>query len=257
MRSLSFNPDHSLLASAGDDHQLVVWKVGQSQPIRVLAERGAPIYSAVFSGDGRRIAAVGFEEAVTIYDVESGKAGTQTDRSLRRFAAAWSSRPTTSGWRWSDATARFAFGRRPTGKSSLEINADQQRVRNLAYSPDGAKLAAAGDGRTIGLWDAHTGELLHRLTAKPAKIMSLAFCGDELLATGGSDNVVRIWDLTKPAERWHLSGHSGSVAALACDPETGVLASGSFDTTVRVWQFDLQGPVAETAAQPALLPELK
>ena len=142
-------------------------------------------------------------------------------------------------------------------KVALEINADQQRVRNLAYSPDGAKLAAAGDGRTIGLWDAHTGELLHRLTAKPAKIMSLAFCGDELLATGGSDNVVRIWDLTKPAERWHLSGHSGSVAALACDPQTGVLASGSFDTTVRVWQFDLQGPAAETAAQPALLPDLK
>ncbi len=47
------------------------------------------------------------------------------------------------------------------------------------------------------------------------------------------------------------------MAALACDPETGVLASGSFDTTVRVWQFDLQGPAAETAAQPQLLPELK
>src|SRR5271156_2206375 len=48
VRSLSFNPDHSLLASAGDDHQLVLWKVGQSQPIQVLAENGAPIYSAVF-----------------------------------------------------------------------------------------------------------------------------------------------------------------------------------------------------------------
>ena len=129
----------------------------------------------------------------------------------------------------------------------LEIDADQQRLRNLAYSPDGAKLAAAGTGGRIGLWDAHSGKLLHKLTAKPAKIMSLAFCGDELLATGGSDNTVRIWDLTKPAERWSLPGHSGSVAALACDPQTGVLASGSFDTTIRVWQFDVQARRPETA----------
>ena len=139
----------------------------------------------------------------------------------------------------------------------LEIDADQQRLRNLAYSPDGAKLAAAGDGRRIGLWDARSGKLLHRLTAKPAKIMSLAFCGDDLLATGGSDNTVRIWDLTKPAERWSLPGHSGSVAALACDPQTGVLASGSFDTTIRVWQFDVQGAQAETAREPGLLPTVR
>ncbi len=87
--------------------------------------------------------------------------------------------------------------------------------------------------------------------------MSLAFCGDELLATGGSDNTVRIWDLTKPAERWSLPGHSGSVAALACDPQTGVLASGSFDTTIRVWQFDVQAAQTETAREPGLLPRVR
>ena len=78
-------------------------------------------------------------------------------------------------------------------KVALEIPADSLRIRSLAYSPDGQKIAAAGEGRNVGIWDAHTGKELARLTCKPAKVMSLVFCGDDVLATGGSDNVIRIW----------------------------------------------------------------
>jgi WD40 repeat protein len=39
-----------------------------------------------------------------------------------------------------------------------------------------------------------------------------------------------------------LEGHTGTVAALACDSSGCVLVSGSYDTTVRVWQL------AESAA---------
>ena len=82
VRSLSFNPDHTLLLSAGDDHLLVLWKLGENNPHRVLAERGAPIYSAVFAHKGDMIAAVGFEEEVTIYDVDKGNVGAQAERAL-------------------------------------------------------------------------------------------------------------------------------------------------------------------------------
>jgi WD40 repeat protein len=36
-------------------------------------------------------------------------------------------------------------------------------------------------------------------------------------------------------------GHTGSVSALAWDSPAGVLISGSYDTTVRVWQLSSQG----------------
>ncbi len=47
------------------------------------------------------------------------------------------------------------------------------------------------------------------------------------------------WDThTDMTESFQFYGHTGSVAALAFDPASSLLASGSFDTTMRVWKFN-------------------
>jgi WD40 repeat protein len=35
-----------------------------------------------------------------------------------------------------------------------------------------------------------------------------------------------------------LEGHTGTVAALACDATGRVLVSGSYDTTIRIWNLE-------------------
>jgi WD40 repeat protein len=55
------------------------------------------------------------------------------------------------------------------------------------------------------------------------------------LAAGGSDDLIRVWDLATRSEQLRLVGHTGSVSALAWDSQAEVLISGSFDTTVRLW----------------------
>ena len=56
------------------------------------------------------------------------------------------------------------------------------------------------------------------------------------MATSGSDNEIRLWDLAKRQQTARLDGHTGSVSALAFD--RGLLVSGSYDTTVRLWKID-------------------
>jgi len=65
-------------------------------------------------------------------------------------------------------------------------------------------------------------------------MMAVAFVGPNRLATGGSDDVIRIWDLVARQEVERLSGHTGSVMALAY--RGGTLVSAGFDATVRVWR---------------------
>jgi WD40 repeat protein len=63
------------------------------------------------------------------------------------------------------------------------------------------------------------------------------FLNDTTLATGGSDNRVSIWDLNSRQVMRRLEGHTGTVAALACDATGETLVSASYDTTLRIWNL--------------------
>jgi len=71
------------------------------------------------------------------------------------------------------------------------------------------------------------------LQSHPAKVFTLAEYTPGRIASGGSDNDIRLWDLGTRRLLGQLQGHTGSVASLAID--RGRLVSGSFDTTVRIW----------------------
>ena len=57
-----------------------------------------------------------------------------------------------------------------------------------------------------------------------------------MLATGGSDNHIHVWQLDQLLELGPLKAHTGTVSCL--DFAAGKLVSGSYDTHVRVWQTE-------------------
>jgi len=69
------------------------------------------------------------------------------------------------------------------------------------------------------------------------EVNALALLPNGLLASGGGDGAVRIWEVDTSREVRVLEGHRGWVRALAALPE-GLLASGGADGTVRIWNVD-------------------
>src|SRR5438067_4470279 len=64
----------------------------------------------------------------------------------------------------------------------------------------------------------------------------IAFAPDgRLLASGSSDNTIRLWDTATATELRALKGHTRPVLSLAFARDGRVLASGSADTTIRLW----------------------
>ncbi len=123
-----------------------------------------------------------------------------------------------------------------------------RRIRALAFSPDGRWLAAAGTSSKIRLFDTANGNIVKTLDTRPAKVYSLVFLDNQRLATGGTDDRIRIWDSTANKPTSQLVGHTGTVAALACDGTGNVLVSGSYDTTLRIWNLvDKQIPATARA----------
>ena len=68
-------------------------------------------------------------------------------------------------------------------------------VIDLAWSPDGALLAAASASGPIGLCSAHDGARRHELAGHEGGTNALAWRpGGSVLASGGQDGAVRLWD---------------------------------------------------------------
>ena len=65
---------------------------------------------------------------------------------------------------------------------------------DLAVSPDGRWVAAAGLDHAARVFDARTGALRGILAGDTERVSSLAFAGDRLV-TGSWDGSVRLWDL--------------------------------------------------------------
>src|SRR5262249_54193243 len=76
----------------------------------------------------------------------------------------------------------------------------------LAFSPDGGRLAAAGDDQVVRVWDVGgpKDKLLKLRLDRPVsgrggRILALAFSRDgHRLAAGGEDQVASIWNLERP-----------------------------------------------------------
>ncbi len=113
-------------------------------------------------------------------------------------------------------------------------------IYNVAFSPDGKRLASGSLDKTIKLWNVETGkEILPRLSEHKRKVYNVIFNPEDStqLASSSADGTIRLWNLetSKYGEYKTLTGHKGKVYSLSFNQDGNILASSSIDTTIKLW----------------------
>ena len=75
---------------------------------------------------------------------------------------------------------------------------------------------------------------------------SIVFSPDgKILASGGWDNTIKLWDIATGKVISTLTGHQGRIWSVAFSPDGKTLVSGSEDRTIRLWSLDLDDLLAQ------------
>jgi WD40 repeat protein len=223
VRCLAYSADDSWLASGSSDRTIRLWNGKTRQFKSILEGHARGVFSLAFSPDGKTLASGSSDETVKIWNLERG----------------------------ADETP---FGLRGRSKRGTVVS--------LAFSPDGRELAIATP-EVVEVWDAVQAQ--RRLELPPrekggqwwnvrysaqGRLIAIG-CGARYaralrvnakkgVSTGThepQDDEIRLWDVQARREIQRLVGHRDSVRAVALSNDATVLASGSRDHTVRLWNL--------------------
>jgi len=258
---LSYSPDDLLLASASSDGTVRLWEVGTGMPVMTLPRNHANwVLSLAWSPDGRRFATGGSDARILIWDAaEAVEAAARVADVVAQAQEAGDYEQAFFEELAAEEQARADQAKRPL----VYWQAHEKSIHDLCFAPSESKqLVSVGAEGTIAVWDAESGMLDCRLMGHIGAVNCCAVSpsNEELLATGGEDHTVRLWDLgdVDPGSNaaktsrekaiglnlahFTLKGHEGGVAAVRFCGDGRLLASASKDCEVRIWLPNLQSP---------------
>lgn len=173
-----------------------------------------PIYAVAVTPDGQ-FAAAGRANQIFIYHLPSG----------------------TEVCRLTDPALVSGGPYNRPGVAHLDI------VQALAVNPQG-DLLASGGYREVKLWRRPTNVQLHKF-ASSGVVTAVAVSPDKkLVATGGDDNSIHLWDAVSGQPGATISGHTAAISSLRFTADGSKLISGSLDKSVRIWSLPEGKPIA-------------
>jgi WD40 repeat protein len=241
--SLAISGDGRTAVSGSTDNRLKVWDLTRGVPREgpTLHGHQAPVTSVAIDQDGRRIISGSLDGTVRVWD----RIGPPVSPPVlgRHSGAVWSVAVSPQGDRMAsggdDSRVRLWQHRRLTG--SL-FSTPARPISVVRFSPDGARLAAAGAAGTLEVWDVNRNRPVVQVPVSsptnPKKwVLSLAYSPDgRRIATGSLDAGIRVWDASNgKLLLGPMFGHNGGVTSLAYSPDGQLIVSGSYDSRLVVW----------------------
>jgi WD40 repeat protein len=145
-----------------------------------------------------------------------------------------------------------------SGETVLGLLAQTQPLYAIAFAPNGLSVAAASQG-AAEIWNVTDGRRTRIVTSQGLR--SVAFSPDgSLLAIGGTDGTVRLWNIAQWREVRSLNGGDGTIVALAFTPDGGTLAAAGSDGKIALWHpalGDLLGRIDLSANSLVFAPDGK
>lgn len=231
---IALSRDGSRFAVGGRDGFVQVVEVATGKRLYSVAPKGPGSVDGVsFSPDGNRLACVGRDVKI----VDSGTGNVLAN--FRPLASVYRVRFSPDG-RWiacphSDGMLRIWDV--VTQEQVVALRADRGGLMDVAFSPDGQRIAiACRGGRSVKVWEIKSKTLLRTLHGHKNWVSSVAYTPDgESIVSGSYDKTLKLWNADSGELIATMTGHREGITAISVSPDGKRLATSGIDGTVRVW----------------------
>lgn len=259
VRALALVPNNTHVLTGAADKSVKLWNVATGKEERAFAGATGPVRALAVARNGVLIAA-GDDKAVRLYQYADGKLLGTAPVSATVEALSFTPNSQTVVASCGDKTIR-AFNtlftaNQPLPKEFLQsvqtFEAAAPAV-DLTVAPDNATLYSAGRDGALHAWKLASPNST-RFFQHPNNVDAVAFDPTgKLLASGGHDGKVRLFDMVKGAQLKEINAHvkpptPATVYTVAFSANGKQLVSGSLDHSLKLWDVASGNMVREFKA---------
>lgn len=248
LTSTVMTPDRRFVLAGCRDNSVWMWELLSTQKVRQFEGHAGEVHSIALSQDGERLISASADHTLRIWNLADGtcvKTFEGHTDGVTAVSLSADDRLMVSGSR--DTTIRLWDT--ASGACLATLTGHKDGVTAVALSKNTRLVLSSSLDRTIRLWDRHSGECVNVYKGHKDGVTTVMFSPDEeYILSGGINGIMRLWDVESRRCLRTFSGHRQAINALVLMPD-GHALSGSKDSTLRLWELELQAQPFEATVQ--------